>query len=105
MGMIETLSQPGTVDTLILLLMAAVALLVVIRLYRAVKEEEEADEESERQASQAHATPRIPLRVVTEKDFEDARDSMHDDERLAVQRRHEGLSWLDNDEDFQRETA
>lgn len=90
-------------DSLVLLLLAAIALLVVVRMYRAVREEDDRAEAEERAAPVGQVTRR--LRVVTERDFDDARERMGEDERLAVQRRSEGLGWFDTDEDFQRETA
>lgn len=80
---------------------ALVLVLVWIPFYRAIK----ADEDAELSTLKTQAVQRAPLRIVTEQDFDDVREAMQEDERLAVQRRAEGLGWFDTDEEFQRETA
>lgn len=71
---------------------ALLALWIGIRYYRVVKAEE--DSELETLKSQADAHARL-LRIVTERRFDDAAETMPEDERLAVQRRAEALNWLD----------
>lgn len=64
-----------------------IALLFWVRLFRAAVEDAELE-----------TLKAVPLRIVTDEDFDDAATSMVDEERLAVQRRAEALNWFDEDE-------